>query len=540
MSRRFFLAAALAALAARAPGAPGAEHKPGYLVLAPRAAVPVLEPLLELRQERYTVALAACEDLAGPDGRLALGTLKATFRAWHRKAGPLACILLVGDTASGPGQLPAVPTHPLGFDVWFGTLATDEPRAAPASRHRPAIAVGRLPARTRAELEVMVGKTVAYETRRRPGPWQRRIHAVAGTGGYSPAIDRVIDQAGTAILSAVVPQSYRVTMTRGLTSSPYCWPPDRFERRVAELFDGGALFVAYVGHGRAESAMEVTGFMGGTILDGSTLRGLRGPAAGRPIALFVACNMGEFDRPRDCLAEVALKAPGGPVACVASARPSHPYGNAVYGLELTRALLRGQGATLGQRLLQAQRATVAPRRAVDLLRASLDGLSRIEALGGMSRREQEALLARHVYLYSLFGDPALRVAYPRASPRPLHVALDAQGTAWTVRWELPGMDRATAVLSLATPRAALPRDLEPVDPADPAWREAMVRNYRRANRRAVVERRLAVEGGRLEATIPTAVEGRRLSFGTYFVKAFAWDERRAVAAAAAVSWSLSP
>jgi hypothetical protein len=438
----------------------------------------------------------------------------------------LRYVLLVGDTRAGQDGLSAVPTHGRGFDVWYGLMATDALTARPAALHRPEIAVGRFPASSLAELAVMVRKTVDYETRCEPGPWQRRLHAIAGTGNYTPAVDQLIDQMGTAIFAGVVPQPLTVSMTRGLTSSPFCYPPDAFEDRVVELFSEGALFVSYVGHGHARGAMETTGFLKRPMLDTGTVARFRCPPSRRPVAFFIACNMAEFDRGEDCLAEAALKAPGGPVACVGSVRRSHPYGNAVFGLELTRALLGGTG-TLGARLLTARAATVLPAGGFDLLRTSMAGLSQIDALGGMTGTEQERELVAHVYLYCILGDPALRIASPGAIEGFRAVA-NAERSAWRVTGRVPGMGEGTALVSIEVPRTVIRGRVEPVTPDRPDWRETMRKNYHMANNKVVVERRVPVHAGRLSADLPAS----ELTAGTYIVKAIAWDASRSAMAAA--------
>ena len=511
----------------------GNQTRPGYLVVSPRAAVRTLEPLLELRRRDYAVSAMTTEALAPKGSTLTPALVKRAIRAHHGKH-PLACLLLVGDTRAGGKDIPAMPTHPLGFDVWYGYLATDNPRDARREVHRPAIAVGRLPARTSADLETMVSKTVSYETRSRPGPWQRRVHVVAGTPGYSPELDALINGFATMILANCVPPAYHVTMTHGLTSSPYCPPPDEFEERVIELFDGGALYVAYVGHGSARSAMDVAGFRTGTIMNCGTMRKVRCPAQSRPISFFIACNMSEFDGGSDCLAEVALKAPGGPVACVGSVRRSHPYGNAVLGVELVRALLDRQEATLGRCLLKAQTSLAAPTMWFDLVRQGIDKSA------GLPPQACERERIKHVYLYNLLGDPALRVSRPAGQIGPIQAGLADNGSHWQVAAGVPGINAGSAIVTLEIPRAFIRGKLAQVPPANPKWRDAMRRNYKTANRKVVAEVRARVDNGSVHARIPTRVDGAPLATGKYFIKVFAWNDRTAAAGATMVSLAAAP
>ena len=521
----------LAVQALAPPRAPAAEpSKPGYLVLAPKAALPTLAPLLDLRRKSHAVAVLTVEELRAASPRLTPQAIKTAVRARHTAARPLACLLLVGDTRPGADGLAAVPTHPRGFDVWYGTLTTDNPRDPRPALHRPAIAVGRFPATSRAGLAVMVRKTVDYETRSRPGPWQRRLHAIAGTGNYSPAMDRLIDRAGAAVLGTVVPAHYDVTMTRGQTSSPYGYPPAEFQQRVVELFNEGALFVAYVGHGNADSSMRTTGFARETMMDCGTMRRLACDPTRRPIALFVACNMGEFDWARGpCMAEAALRCPGGPVAVLSSIRRSDPYGNGVLGLELARVLLGGRAPTLGGRLLAAVARITRPPSPFDVLRALMN------AFGPKTEAARRRELIEHVYLYNVLGDPALRVAYPSRRFRSLRATVE--GAAVKVEGIADGMASGRALVTLETARTTLLGKPEPVRPDQPGWAAAMKRNYAAANRKVLAESRVVLTDGRFRAALPARSGGQPLPAGTYVVKAFAWNGRGAASAASTVAWT---
>ena len=59
--------------------------------------------------------------------------------------------------------------------------------------------------------------------------------------------------------SGALPPAYGISVTRGLTSPPYCYPPDEFEAKVAALFSDGAYLVAYVGHGKPRPAYRTAG-----------------------------------------------------------------------------------------------------------------------------------------------------------------------------------------------------------------------------------------------------------------------------------------
>jgi len=107
MSERLRLIAALLALAAGGALRAAEAERPGYLVVAPRQALSVLEPLLALRRGQCDVAVETVEGLAA-GGAVTPARLKAAIGARHARH-PLRFVLLVGDAKPGPGGWPAVP-----------------------------------------------------------------------------------------------------------------------------------------------------------------------------------------------------------------------------------------------------------------------------------------------------------------------------------------------------------------------------------------------------------------------------------------------
>ena len=520
-------------VAARARSAAGAEEaRQGYLVVASRAALPILRPLLDLRRQHCNVSILTINDLVPSGDALTPSLLKRAIRKRHTADGSLTYVLVAGDTRRGSDGLPAIPTHPQGFDAWYGILDTDDPAAGEPALHRPAMAVGRFPATSARELQAMVNKTVAYETRSTPGPWQRQVHAIAGTANFGPVADALVDHAVTLVLDRAIPPAYSLTVTRALTSSPYAYPPDEFEGRVMKLFEDGALVVTYVGHGKTREAHKVSGFMTGTVMDCGTMRRLRCRPGRRPIAVFVACSMGRADGRRESVAEAALRSPGGPVACVASTRRNHVYGNAVFGLELTRAFFDAREPTLGRCVLRAQRRLVHPQGAPDPIRLALNALALADPKARVPKERHADLLVQHVYLYGLLGDPALRLARPSLAVHSLRAALAADRSHWTVEGLVQGMQQGSALVTLEVPRPVISGTLEPVSPGDKGWRDAMRRNYAAANTKVVAQVRTELKGGRFRATLPAPPSRQP---GAYAIKIIAWNSRHSALGATQVT-----
>ena len=76
----------------------------------------------------------------------------------------------------------------IASDNWYADLDDDGV---------PDVAIGRLTVRSVAELQTVVQKIVAYEKSKDFHRWRSRINFVAGTGGFGPLVDSVI-QAGRA------------------------------------------------------------------------------------------------------------------------------------------------------------------------------------------------------------------------------------------------------------------------------------------------------------------------------------------------------
>lgn len=273
----------------------------------------------------------------------------------------------------------------------------------------PDAAIGRLTADTPAELSRILEKTIAYEQSADFGSWRRRANFVAGVGGFGLVADRVLDSATRTILNRGIPQSYAISMTHASWTSPYCPHPLAFHRSCTERLNQGCLFWVYIGHGhplrldrlrtpkKAYSIFEVGDV---SELDCRT---------GSPIAVFLACHTGAFDKQRDCLAEELLRREGGPVAVLAGSRMTMPYGMAVLGNELIDEVFQRRAPTLGEAIYHAQSGAAA-QKPDDRFRATLDLLAATinpKATDLTAEREET------IHQFNLLGDPLLRLTYPK-------------------------------------------------------------------------------------------------------------------------------
>ena len=141
------------------------------------------------------------------------------------------------------------------------------------------------------------------------------------------------------------------------------------------------------------------------------------PPKSAPLAMFLACSTGAFDKPEDCLAEDLLRSDAGPVAILASSRVAMPYGLSVFATEALQAGLVEQTASLGEtvrlakvRALQQKTASDTPRPN-STIRSLLDSTAGLLTPGGHDSRLE---LLEHAHLLQLFGDPCLRLVHPQS------------------------------------------------------------------------------------------------------------------------------
>jgi hypothetical protein len=403
---------------------------PDYLLLAPRAFFGALAPLVELhRGEGLVVQELAVEEAyaqfsAGTREPLAL--LRAVREAWQASGGKLRFLLVVGapPTPDEPGEL-RVPTFYLPkldyFDVGDGprfprhlplTLTREDPRTYPSDHPfalvgsssasalevRPALAVGRLPARTVAEVSGFVGKLIEHEHASALGPSTHRLVVIAGQARFGVMIDGLLERVAVSLLDEQVPAQYDLGFVFAKPGSPYAYRFDRLGDKLVAEADAGALLLLYVGHSAAETFDGVE-YRGGYYPIGTGRDFARmGIHGARPLFVSLSCEAGEYDlgSGRRSMAEEAVLNPGGPIAAFAASRESHPYPNLLYGEAFIAHFLSEHPATIGEGLLAAK---------VDIEeRSSVLG----ELLSGV---DSDELREEHVGLYNLLGDPATHLRY---------------------------------------------------------------------------------------------------------------------------------
>lgn len=389
--------------------------RPDTVVVCPSEFRAALEPWVKLRTDEGH-RISVCDNRGTAD------EVRGRIRA-ASPPGVLKFVVLVGDTPPPEGSVPAalraasfaqtVPTHyaVAKVNVQWGSepeIATDNYYADLDGDEFPDVAVGRLSADSAAELATMTNKIVAYEQQLDGGSWQRRLNFVAGASGAGRWADAALESLVRSILCQNIPASYATSMTYASWTSPYCPPPALVRDYVAERLSEGSLFWVYMGHGQRRYLDFLRVPQGLYSVFHARETDQLHATAGRPIAVLLACYIGQFDAADDCLAEELLRAEGGPVAAVASSRVTMPYGMGVLGLELLGGYFHDRPLTLGEWFLNA--------KCNSLARPRIDEQSRmLDAMAKTLNPKQNDLAEErreHALLFNLLGDPLLRLPQP--------------------------------------------------------------------------------------------------------------------------------
>lgn len=427
------------------------------------------------------------------------------------RGGGVKFLVLVGDAEPAlyrDAQVRArcVPTHyrEAVVNVRFGStreIATDNAYADLDDDRVPELAVGRIPCDSAAELERIVGKILDYERSQDFGQWRRRVHFVAGLGGFGPLADTVMEAAAKSLIGNGIPSGYSTTMTYGSWQSPYCPDPRQFRQATLGRLNEGSLFWVYIGHGQQRSVDEVQ-------VPGAKYPILACPDAknlacqhGAPIACFLACYSGAYDQPADCLAEDLLRSPGGPVAVMAGSRVTMPYAMSVMGAELLHECFHEHSATLGAAVLAAKRRmmnTENPGRH----RVALDAVAKaLSPTADMLDAER----AEHLDLFNLLGDPLLRIPFPHEAEVSAPAAASA-GETLTVQIDSPLAGQA--VVELCVRRDRLTFQPPRRGKFDPQALGEYSDVYQRANQHHLVTTQLRVPQGASTASLVVPLEAR--------------------------------
>jgi len=355
-----------------------------YIVIAPRAflAEKALPQLMQHRQgQGHRAAGVAVEDIFDylNHGRRSPLAIKA-FLKWAAERWPLKYCLLAGDgsfqrTPVRGDTLDLVPVYmrqtlkygAAASDFWYTLLEGED--------EIPDLCIGRLPARTPEQLEIVVDKIIDHETRAVEDQWHNRLLFVGG--------NTMIFRTKGMALAGKVPPAWSPAML--FTTADPGRSPDPFFGNTPELLDfidEGCAVIGFHGHG------------GGAIWSDDGLLGLEDVASlnnrGRyPLILSMTCFTGDFEQPvGENLAETMLFAPQkGTMAFLGAGGYGWLENDDMLQAAIMSCLYENPEATLGELLTAGKIRYFSQYYGSDIARAEVNQ-------------------------YTIFGDPATRLRLP--------------------------------------------------------------------------------------------------------------------------------
>lgn len=342
-----------------------------YLAIGNAELLAAVQPLLDFHQKNgLSTATATLTDIytqfgeGVPNPYVIQSFIRAT-QEWQVKP---RFILLLGDATYDPranlGELTQagnlLPTFfvrsqsggETASDVLFGDVNGD---------NTPDLSVGRMPARTPAQISLLVQKTLAYNAASDVG-WHNKILAVADPDSSEPFAEHAQQFLGKL-------KSYQTDLF-----APTAEQTDSVVE-LTQYFNEGRGLVAYFGHG------SIVQWGKTDILRAENVPDLKN--SNLPIVVTITCLTGMFIHPEvESLTETLLwQTDGGAVAALSPTAPTFSSAQHILSDAFAAALESSPDLTLGEWLLEAQR-----------------HLARDDA------NQREVLET-----FLLFGDPALRL-----------------------------------------------------------------------------------------------------------------------------------
>jgi hypothetical protein len=304
-----------------------------------------IEPLANLRRNQgLVVAVVDVEDIYdeysyGVHTPVAIKSFLMSAGAnWSRKP---QFLLLVGDSSWDPrnylneGNNDFVPTKLI--DTTFLETASDDWLADFDGLGLPNMAIGRLPARTATDIDLMVAKIMSYEQERELNAPLRGAVMVADNGFETQS----------AQTGALLPPGIDVQMINRSDGND-----DLTRSQIVDALNQGPMIVNYYGHG------SVQVWTGAGLLDSELATNLTNTNRLSLFVMMTCLNGYGHDVYTDSLAESTLKAPnGGAVAVWASTGFTETQSQFALDQEFYRQLFSNQTLRLGEAIRNAKAVT---------------------------------------------------------------------------------------------------------------------------------------------------------------------------------------
>ena len=383
---------------------------------------------------------------------------------------PLDYVVLAGDATLDRTDMAPFTTIPVPMarTKYNGATAADRLYALPPSGAATGGAeIGRLPFREAKPFEAYVERLIAYEKLPPADPTRRLLRFLTNESRFGSFVDRLLETMFSTIVTHHIPPAYDVEITFASKLSPYLWPPLEMNDHVIEGFNDGCLFLTYVGHGFGRGFDQLRiGDKHFPVLhvDHANRIACTGTP---PIVFTIACTTAIYDHPGyEGVGETLLARPEGPIAYWGATRICHPAANTLLGRAITKYVAKREGDwRLGDILGRARDEVLEPPES-DAMRGMIN-----VAIGALAKgADPERLALEGSWMYTLLGDPALKVAFPKTT-----IEVEAEitdGGEVKVTLQAPFDDGTPIHVSLEAPRNDPWHKPEKVkDPLDPAEAE---------------------------------------------------------------------
>ena len=363
-----------------------AANAADYIVITPSIFADSLDPLMARRSSQglrtEVIMLEDIYDVFGngvADAEAIRDFLSYAYSQWTPPAP--AYVLLVGDGNYDPknnlgrNETTYIPPYLSDVDPWLGQTSADNRYVAV---HGPDIFpdmfLGRLPAKSIADVETMIAKILQYEDSP-PGDWQSQITFVADNPDAAGDFRAYSD----ALINTYVPTAYSAERIY-LGVSPYT-STSATQQAIRSAINGGRLIVNYAGHASTQFwASE-------SLLRFADVPNLTNTLY--PLMLPMSCWEGYYINPPTAsgadfssLSEALVRAPG--KGAIASFAPG------------------GEGIATGHHFMQEGFYTA-------LFEDSITELGAATTAGKLNLYTSTAAYRELIDTYLLMGDPALRL-----------------------------------------------------------------------------------------------------------------------------------
>ena len=270
------------------------------------------------------------------------------------------------------------------LEDYMGLL--DDSEGSAHLRDKVDLGVGRIPARSVAEAEAVVDKTIAYMKNRAAGGWQNRVLLLGDDGDDSMPNQHMKD---ADAIAGILETEYRSYMVDRIYWDDYPIEVSATGKRYPAVtkdiysnLEKGALIVNYSGHGSANLLSHEMVWKAADMAD------VKSPRV--PFWVTASCDIGPFDMGDNSVAESAiLNADGGAIGLFTTTRTVMQSYNAVINKEFSKLIMQpvntGKVMAVGDasRMAKCNVITLGSDRTVNKLQ------------------------------YVILGDPALRLKYPQ-------------------------------------------------------------------------------------------------------------------------------